>query len=113
MPEPEHERSNGDRATVALVDAKVDTIRELVKGGFENVQRQLNEDRETFKRVEPALTSLRERMLYVETRVTDLEEGDREAAKEDRDTRRFRRSDLPGTLIGLGLFAIALVQALH
>lgn len=35
-------QENGNRATVALVDAKVDTVLAEVRGGFKDVQRQLD-----------------------------------------------------------------------
>ena len=51
---------NGARATVALVDAKVDGLHELIRAEFSATQRQLD----YLKSLPVAVSSLTERMLH-------------------------------------------------
>lgn len=84
------ENGNGNRATVALVDSKVDTIRVLVEGGFKDVQRQLD----GLNTLPGQVGALHERQVLLEARVTVIEDADK--------TRRaFRWGPLPTILFGL------------
>jgi len=82
--------SDGPRATVALVDAKVDTVLAEVRSGFKDVQRQLD-----------AVAKVPERVARLEERVRDLE----------RDS-NWRRVNLPALLISAAALVVAVVSTL-
>jgi hypothetical protein len=42
---PEDDSTRGDRATIALVAEKVESLREITKSGFKDLQRQLDDVR--------------------------------------------------------------------
>lgn len=90
------EGNGGGRATVALVDAKVDGLHDLIRAEFSATQRQLDD----LKTLPVAVQSLVERMQHAETRITDLEN--------DNDARQgWRKVTLPQILIGVVSLSIA------
>lgn len=107
---------NGERATVALVnakvatvDAKVDGLTDLIRAEFKDVQRQLA----PIDALSSQVAGVHERQLLTEARLLVIEK-DLEQTKSAAVARhRYRITDLPNILIGLGLFALAAVQAFH
>jgi chromosome segregation ATPase len=91
--EPEEANGNGPRATVALVDSKLDTVRAIIEGGFTNVQRQLDEHAETVKALPVAVTALSDRVFRVEMRQTDIERELEKRAKEVEDAATAREQE--------------------
>ncbi len=88
---------NGTRATLALVDAKVDAARaemgglhELIRSEFKATQRQLDD----LKNLPVAVSSLTERVLHAEARITQVE-------KENDARQGWRKVTLPQILVGL------------
>lgn len=112
---------NGQRATVQLVDAKLDTIRAELQGGFTNIQRQLDDQ----KWVIPAVESLRERQALSEARLKVMEDthaaelaAAQQAARDARDAanasrawwRTYTAKDIPFFLIAASGFIFALLH---
>lgn len=67
--EPGSGNGNGHRATVALVDAKIDTIRAIVEGGFENVHSRLDR----FESLPAQVSAQHEMVMLLQARVTIIE----------------------------------------
>lgn len=95
------DHGNGSRATVALVDAKVDGLHELIRAEFSATQRQLDE----LKNLPLAVQSVSDRVLYVEARLTELE-------KTNEARQGWRRVTLPGIVIGVIALTIAAANIL-
>lgn len=110
------DNGNGERATVALVnakvatvDAKVDGLSDLIRAEFKDVQRQLA----PIEALSSQVAGVHERQLLTEARLLVVEKDLEQAKARAAERQRYRLADLPNILIGLGLFAVALAQFLH
>ena len=90
---------NGSRATVALVNSKVETVDAKITGLHQLIEAEF----EKLRPLPDAVHSLSERMGWVEKRITDLEK--------DNDSRQgWRKVTLPQILIGVVGLAIAVAN---
>lgn len=131
---------NGNRATVALVDAKVDGIRDLIRAEFKDVGRRLDDLAGLEPRIRAleqtaigALGPLEEALRQANARVDDLADEvetltnktvtaeqvktalafDRDQRTRSTDAQFTRREKLIGLTIGIGLAALNVLQAFH
>ena len=90
---------NGTRATVALVNSKVETVDAKVDGLRDLVVSEFAQ----LKGLPVAVAALTERVLHAETRITYMERQD--------DVRQgWRKVTLPQILIGLVMAAISILN---
>lgn len=101
---PEFDTGSKDRATVALVDAKVDGLRELLRAEFANVR----EDIKPLAGIVLDVAKLRLLFDDHERRLNAVESKAEAKAKGDRE---YRRVHLPA-LVFAGLAALASVVTL-
>lgn len=95
--------SGRDRATVALVAAKIDSLHELTRAEFAAVQRQLDMVTE----LPSAVSELRERVHALQERVDDLEGTATKSAE-------WRRGVLPMMFIAIaGVVANLIMTISH
>lgn len=85
------------RATVALVDAKVDGLKELIRAEFADVRRQLSGLGPLTAKVE----GQGDRLLMVEGRVATLERQNETQLSNNERRKNYLTVHLPSLLIGL------------
>jgi hypothetical protein len=129
------DRSNGDRATVALVYHATGEIKALLElqakiteTGFKDVQRQLDTHARITEALPVAVSALAERTSRLEMLVTDVEneldKREKEVIKAAREVRNaaidkrawwrtYTLKDLPLILVALGAFTLSVVQSVH
>lgn len=103
------ENGNGNgsgRATVALVDAKMDTVLAEVRGGFKDLQRQLD----GLEPLRATVAALHERQTLSEVRIRDIEQSDAMQATMDERRKAYRRGPLPTILISLFMAALGVLN---
>ena len=87
---------------MALVDAKIDGLRELTKSGFANIQRQLDEDHN----LPVEVAELRTRLGAMLQRVSNLE-------RENENRTHWVRANLPMLLISMTSLAASIALVVH
>lgn len=85
------------RATVALVDAKVDGLKDLIRAEFKDVQRQL----ENFGQLAAKVEGHGDRLLMVEGRVSSVERRMENKDITERRRKNYRTIHLPSLVIAL------------
>lgn len=103
----------GERATVALVNAKVATVQasvdglsDLIRSEFKDVQRQLA----PIESLSAQIAGLHERQIIYESRMLAVEKEQEAARQLVHERHRYRLTNLPSILTGLGLLVLAVVQ---
>lgn len=104
------ENGNGPtRATVALVDAKVDGLKELIRAEFGDVRRQLSGLGPLTAKVE----GQGDRLLMLEGRVAGIERSNEAELSNNERRKNYLTIHLPSLLIGLlGVLAAVLTIVL-
>lgn len=107
MADVEKDAQNGDsgtkdRATVALVDAKVDGLKDLIRAEFSNIK----EDVRALAAVVGDVIKQGVHIQDLERRVSKIESDSKDAAVSDRDYRRFYR---PSQLLGAVAIVVSVV----
>lgn len=104
------DNGNGNsRATVALVDAKVDGLKELIRAEFGDVRRQLSGLGPLTAKVE----GQGDRLLMLEGRVASLERTNENELSNNERRKNYLTVHLPSLLIGLlGVLAAILVTVI-
>ena len=90
---------NGSRATVALVNSKVETVDAKIDGLHAVVAAEF----ENLRGMPVAVASLTERVLHTEARITQIE-------KDNDERQGWRKGILPQILIGVVMATIAIAN---
>lgn len=108
--EDHSENGNGPtRATVALVDAKVDGLKDLIRAEFSDVRRQLSGLGPLAAKVE----GQGDRLLMLEGRVATLERINESEQAGDQRRKNYLTVHLPSLVVGLaGVLAAVLALVL-